>query len=109
MLRYMASRRAVPPLPKYRWLEKNTKTGGALRPRLRDRLGGLEFGHLDRGAAAADAGGCRHGGFVSLPGLAGDFGISENGALGRGTQRVGLQRHFGREASSPGNRGTCAC
>jgi hypothetical protein len=29
---------------------KKTKTGGASRPRLRDRLGGLECGHLDRGA-----------------------------------------------------------
>ena len=44
----MTSRHAVPPAIKD--VGKKTKTGGASRPRLRDRLGGLECGHLDRGA-----------------------------------------------------------
>src|ERR1700689_4441671 len=35
------------------------------------------------------------------PGLAGNFGIGENGALGRGTEGVGLKPLFGREPASP--------
>ncbi len=77
---YMASRRAVPLLPKYRWLEKNTKQAGPFSP-----------SDIGLAARALRKPSC----------LAGHFGISENGALGRCPQRVGLQSHFGRETGGP--------